>query len=224
MSHLIFICCTIIKIYDATILLNIAGVYDLPPDAKLQVKDMCRLFLCPTLIVPPTRAGYGQLLTSQLHFHSASGSGVGGSAADGMMMPVGWSKQAHERVWGVPIDSVTRTTATTRTTHMPVMSGSSASSSSNTAYPFTNNANSNHNNSTDYDYDDGDNGYDGGGGNDYGDDDYRTDYNYAVNDNNNGDISQQQAQQSSSGNSVGLQINTDNLLKAARTVDKVEIG
>ena len=145
------------------------GALDLPPDAKLQVKDLCRLFLCPTLIVPPTRSGYGQLLSSQM---------------TGEVKPL---SHVTERVWGSS-SAVVRGKKVATAGRKSILLTQSAASGMEHGYNYNT-------------YDDGDDG----GGDDYAPMDYdATDYAPAP--------------------STGLAINTDGLLKATRTVEKVDIG
>jgi hypothetical protein len=167
---------------------SLDGSFDLPPDAKLQVKDLCRLFLSPNVIVPPSRTGYGQLLTSQL------------------ITNIKKSSINNERVWGVASSGRV-------VEGIKIHKGSKHNENSTTANDTNSHTMQYNNYDNNNDNDDcGGDGYDDGGF-DYADD--LKGLNDSVNIN---------SQQSVDHDRVGLNINSEALLKASRTVEKVEIG
>jgi hypothetical protein len=111
-------------------------------------------------------------------------------------------------VWGAPMNNHHHHA------HPHGNAGNHSHSSSNHQDTYNNNDNNN------YDYDDNDNGY---AGNNDNDNDYRTDFNFSVTDDDH--HSQVTLDTAANGHRpIGLEINTNNLLKASRTIDKVEIG
>lgn len=159
------------------------SIYDLPPDAKLQAKDLCRLFLCPSIIVPPTQPGFAQAL--------------------GDAKPM---THTQDRVWGAMQEAPKQRKQSSRKSIL-------LSKPINPEELFHSIADDNADYGDNYDDDGGDNFV--GGSND----DYHQDFNCTIL-----DESQFFGTQGSQQSVLGLEINTGNLLKAARTVDKVDIG
>lgn len=162
----------------------VESLYDLPPDAKLQVKDLCRMFLCPSIIVPPSQ-GFTHIL--------------------GEANPLA---NSHDRVWGAAQEAPKPRKQSGRKSIL-------LSKPINPEEPFHSMVDdaADYGDNNDDEYDGGDNFASGPG------DDYRQDFNCTIL-----DESQFFNTQSSQQSVVGLEINTGNLLKAARTVEKVDIG
>lgn len=73
----------------------------LPPDAKLEVKDLCRLFLSPTVMIPSSAQQRIALTKSASLAQTES---IDGAAAEGrqrLARLLGGGEMAMEKVWGV---------------------------------------------------------------------------------------------------------------------------
>ncbi len=162
-----------------------AGELCLPPDCKLLTRDLCRLMLCPSLIVPP--AG----MRSFLFPPAASSSSSSRGSSQGLN--AGCVSGSGDRVWGEMRGSA----VAKKTFSLPARE----------------------------DY--VDNECSGGGG---GDDYDNNDYGGGFDDDDADDFSPVSSASASQGTfsevptSQGLAINTEGLLKAARTVEKVDVG
>ena len=178
-----------------------ASALFLPPDAKVQVKDLCRLYLAPQVMIPANSQQRAALAQSATAAKQRSGS----SKVDKFLSGQGGS----ERVWGLSAPAALTTTASSRVRATAAGSaaaggaaGASGEYASNGSYGDDN---------------DGDDCYGGdyGGGADDDDDDN----DYTANRENN----------PAGANLLppalaGLGINQSQLLQAERTVEKIEIG
>jgi hypothetical protein len=198
------------------------GELFLPPDAKLQTRDLCRLLMTSNIIVPPP-------MLAHVFLQSTSSSAKHRSAAHPGSTSSFSTSQMEDIIWGQPRKLDGHNTSST---------SSSAFSNSLQGYNGNDIGDSGRGGTDHYDGDEGD----GDGGfyeDDDGDDDDNSGGGYG-DDNGNSDpfetsasgfgISGNDSRRSGDPNHagvppvLGLAINTANLLRASRTVAKIDIG
>lgn len=172
-----------------------ASTLFLPPDAKVQVKDLCRLYLAPLVMIPANNQQRASLAQSAQAAKQRSGS----SKIDKFLGGQGGS----ERVWGLSAPSTLQTA-------VRGVGGANATTSATSSSLYAS--------GYDHDSDGGDDGFgDYGGGDDDGYEGNDQSYQPAS-------VNSAAGSGSASTEQSGLGINQSQLLQADRKVEKIEIG